>query len=157
MKTNNIPTPQFMVDHAGVVEIVRHLQACDVACVPPLQGRVDIEGFAAKIVSRARRFEAWQGDTLIGMVAGYCDRPDAGPAFITRVSVLPAWHHQGIASKLLESFVKHAEDSGFNEVVLEVYNANLSAIRLYEKAGFRLQRSTTSTSRMSKALGGRKA
>jgi ribosomal protein S18 acetylase RimI-like enzyme len=157
MKTDKSSTLQFMVDHADVAEIARHLRACDVICVPPLQGRVDIEGFATKIASRARRVEAWQGDTLVGMVAGYCDRPGTGPAFITRVSVLPAWHHRGIASKLLESFVKHAQGSGFNEVVLEVYNANLSAIRLYEKAGFGLYRSSALISRMSKVLGGGQA
>jgi ribosomal protein S18 acetylase RimI-like enzyme len=42
-------------------------------------------------------------------------------------------------------------------VVLEVYNANLSAIRLYEKAGFGLYRSSALISRMSKAIGGGEA
>lgn len=157
MKTNDFSTLQFMVDHADAAEIARHLRACDATCVPPLQGRVDIEGFATKIASRARRIEAWQGDTLVGMVAGYCDRPGTGAAFVTRVSVLPAWHHRGIASKLLAGFVRHAECSGFNEVVLEVYDANLSAIRLYEKAGFERHRASAVISRMSKALGGGQA
>ena len=52
-------TIKFFLNKASETDIAEHLEACDADFVPPLTGRVEINSYAKKIVSKATRFEAW--------------------------------------------------------------------------------------------------
>lgn len=121
---------------ATAQQVEVHLALCDAQFVPPLHARVDIPAYAAKIVARAHRFEAWSGDTLVGLVAAYVDDA-AARAFVTNVSVLPAWSGRGVASALLLRCIAHARGARMGEIRLEVDRRNAAAISLYERIGFR--------------------
>lgn len=126
----------FFVNRSTVVEIHKHLTGCAYEFTPPLHERVDLAAYSAKLAARAVLFEAWVDSTLIGLVAGYANAPDRLDSFVTNVSVLPEWHGQGIASRLLDTFVDHARASGFARVVLSVDSRNDRARSLYRKHGF---------------------
>lgn len=127
---------RFELDKAGEAQIAAHLCACDAAFVPPLTGRVDIAEYARKIAGKALRFEAWADSELVGLVAAYCNVPDKRTAFITSVSVLPAWQGMSIASQLMERCITHVGGLSFARIELEVSGGNAAAITLYEKHGF---------------------
>lgn len=127
---------EYLSNNASEAEIAEHLSRCDADFVPPLSGRVEISDYAQKIASKATRFEAWSGGTLVGLVAAYCNDQEKRVAYITSVSVLKEWMSKGIAARLMSRCIEHAKASGMRQVSLEVASDNAPAIRLYEKSGF---------------------
>lgn len=126
----------FKTNRADAQAINAHLYACDAQFIPHLSERVDLKAYVAKIEKQAVQFEAWDGDVLIGLVAGYANDPKKQNSFLTNVSVLPDWHGKGIAGRLLNDFVNHARGAGFDHVVLSVDTRNERALALYRKHGF---------------------
>lgn len=127
---------KFQRDQATAAEITGHLLLCDASFTPPLSQRVDIASYALKISANAVRFEAWADESLIGLVAAYCNDKIRRAAHITNVSIMPEWRGKGIASQLLHAAIEHARRSRFKLIELEVDPSNASAINLYEKSGF---------------------
>jgi ribosomal protein S18 acetylase RimI-like enzyme len=123
-------------DEASVSQITEHLRCCETDFIPPLAQRTDLDDYARKIAARAVRFEAWAGDTLVGLVAVYCNEPDRRVAFVTSVSVVPEHQGRGVAATLLASAIEDARREGFERMALEVGPANAAAVRLYSNAGF---------------------
>lgn len=127
---------RYRLNEASELEIGRHLRECDADFVPPLSGRVDIASYAHRIATRATRFEAWHEDSLVGLVAAYCNDRDSRIAYVTSVSVLRGWMGRGIASQMLTRCLEHAKAAEMTVVRLEVAQANAPAIRLYQDQGF---------------------
>jgi ribosomal-protein-alanine N-acetyltransferase len=127
---------EYCSGRASKAEIAAHLRICDDSFFPPLSSRVDIDGYAHKIIDKAQRYEAWVKGELAGLVAAYCNSPDQGAAFITSVSVLPSWQGKGIASRLMKDCIRKVRELGFSRIVLEVHASNFSAVLLYRKNGF---------------------
>lgn len=124
----------YRIDTAAESEIASHLISCDADFVPPLSSRVEIRDYARKLFSNSRRFEAWSNGTLIAMLACYCNSGTS--AFVTSVSVLKAWTGKGIAGELLKNCREYVKAQGLSSITLEVSNANIAALKLYEKCGF---------------------
>jgi ribosomal protein S18 acetylase RimI-like enzyme len=127
---------EYHLNKASVVEIAEHLTRCDADFVPTLSLRVEINSYAQKIASKAMRFEAWSGGTLVGMVAAYCNDYEKRIAYLTSVSVLRAWTSQGIAARLVGQCIEYAKASGMRQISLEVARDNTRATTLYGKIGF---------------------
>jgi ribosomal protein S18 acetylase RimI-like enzyme len=127
---------ELCLNKASSAEIAHHLRCCDSDFVPPLSNRVEIDSYAQKIVNNALRFEAWDNDMLVGLVAAYCNDSARHIAYITNVSVLHERLGQGIATQLMSLCVEHIAELGFERIELEVDSANSKAIKLYEKNGF---------------------
>jgi ribosomal protein S18 acetylase RimI-like enzyme len=125
-------------NRGSVAEIASHLRACDDSFVPPLSARVAIDDYAAKIAARAERFELWADDRLIGLLASYCNDPLGTVAFVTSVSVVPAWQGRGLASQLLRACIECVRQAGFGRIELEVDAKNATAVQLYRRHGFSL-------------------
>lgn len=118
---------------AGGIE--RHLRACDHLFHPPLSARVDLATYAVKLAASARRSEAWDEDTLAGLVAGYVNA-EAAEIYISNVSVLESHAGRGIASDLLQRALEQAKAHGCCRARLEVSPGAIPAQRLYQKLGF---------------------
>ncbi len=127
---------EYRLNTASASEIFEHLLYCDAGFLPQLSGRVEINDYAKKIVSKATQLEAWSGGTLIGFVAVYCNDQERRIAYITSVSVLPDWTGKGIASRLMKQCIKYAKALEMRQISLEVASDNTPAVRLYEKSGF---------------------
>ena len=128
--------PTFCMNYADRVELEIHLTHCDSSFVPPLTDRVNIQRYAEKLIDKSVRFEAWHREQLIGLIAVYCNDPSKLTAFITSVSVLPAWQGNGIAANLLASCLEYVRQLGFAVLKLEVDSRNQAAVALYRKYGF---------------------
>lgn len=127
---------KYLLNEASELEIVKHLLLCDDNFLPYLSDRVNIIDYAQKIVSKAVRFEAWSEGELVGLVAVYCNDNENSIAYITSVSVLREWMGKGIAGLLIKRCIEYVETSGMKQISLEVSIDNLSAIKLYKKNGF---------------------
>ncbi|AJZ91973.1 hypothetical protein VW41_13650 [Klebsiella michiganensis] len=115
--------------------MILHLKGGEPGFVKQLTARVDIEGYARKIKTHAHCFEAWEQDTLIGLVAAYLNA-ELRFGYITNVSVLPGFQSRGIANLLLNKCINQFGISGINTLELEVYKDNERAQRLYLTHGF---------------------
>ena len=68
------------------------------------------------------------GGCMLTMIAGEGD--------ISNVAVYEAYRGQHIATALMQELLRVGEENGICDFTLEVREQNLSAIRLYENAGF---------------------
>jgi ribosomal protein S18 acetylase RimI-like enzyme len=127
---------EYVSNKASEVEIADHLTHCDADFVPPLSDRVEIAAYAKKIADHAMRFEAWSGNTLVGLVAAYCNDHEKRAAYITSVSVLKGWTGKGIATGLVNQCVEYAKVLGMRQISLDLAGDNTPAFRLYEHIGF---------------------
>jgi ribosomal-protein-alanine N-acetyltransferase len=142
---------RYSVGESSVADVVSHLTLCDAGFVPPLSLRTDLRDYAERLVDRSTRFEAWHDDELVGLVAAYLDGAADRSAFITSVSVVPAWGRRGIASRLLERAVDRARGLGLARVRLEVGEGS-GALALYRLAGFAATTTTSPTVTMELTL-----
>lgn len=142
---------EYLSGKASAGQVADHLLRCDADFVPPLSERVEINEYARKIVSKAIRFEAWSGDTLVGLLAVYYN-DQIKRAYITSVSVLRAWTSNGIATHLVGQCIEHMKVSDMRQVSLEVANGNAPAIKLYMKNGFAAGKASTAFLSMSLSL-----
>lgn len=58
-------------------------------------------------------------------------------AYIGFIYVKPTHRGKGVSQKILDALVLWAKSKKLEEIRLDVYHANLPAIRAYEKAGFK--------------------
>lgn len=149
-------TIDYFLNTATEFNIYNHLSECDIEFVKALSERVDLIEYSKKIYNKAVRFEAWAGDTLVGLVATYCNDQSNQLAYITSVSVLNAWQGKGIAAQLLQRCIEHIEKLRIHCVSLEVARGNVPAIGLYEKYGFVVADSGESSITMNLFLDARK-
>ena len=129
-------TTRLGQDESTPTQIAEHLRRCGVDFRPALSDRVDIDEYAQKIGSRAMRFEAWAGGTLVGLAAVYANDPTGEMAFLTSVSVVRDHQGQGVATALLARVIDSTRRKGFKRLALEVERENVAAVRLYTRAGF---------------------
>lgn len=145
-------TIKYCSNKAPHTTIAKLLWACDECFIPPLSSRVTIDKYAEKIVHKAVRFEAWSGETLVGLVAVYCNNQEGCSAYITNVSILPQWTKRRIATNLLNRCISCVREIGMKEICLEVNRKNIPAIELYKKCRFRVEQLSQPNVKMTLAL-----
>jgi ribosomal protein S18 acetylase RimI-like enzyme len=126
----------YSVNVSGVAAITQHLRSCDGAYVPPLSQRVEIAQYADKLHRLATRYEAWEDNQLIGLVAAYPGTAANPEWFLSNVSVLPAMTGRDIATNLLLRLIADARAGPGSCIRLEVGRENHAAQKLYSKLGF---------------------
>lgn len=132
-------------ENSGTIEnVIAHFNSCDAEFVKILNSRIPVSEYAAKIVDRALRFEAWMGINLIGLVAAYYN-DEIAKGFITNVSVVSEFQHCGIGSQLLMRCIDLMQAKKVTHIELEVNKSNLSAKFLYMRFGFEVKYSEHST------------
>lgn len=129
-------TISFCTGRAARGAILAHLRACDATFEPVLSDRVDLAEYAEKLSRKAVTFEAWEGDLLVGLVAGYFNDLATREGFITTVSTHPDFTGRGSASALMAMALRYAADHGFEALSLDVGEHNQPAQNLYRKWGF---------------------
>jgi ribosomal protein S18 acetylase RimI-like enzyme len=129
---------QFQYTHNASTanDILVHLKKCDGQFIHALSLAVNLNGYASKIYANADRFEAWQNNELVGLVAAYFNDKVNAVGFITNVSVDNSYSGNGIASALLTMCIDHVKTLPFKCIDLEVNKNNRKAINLYKKFRF---------------------
>ena len=81
----------------------------------------------------------WNGKVvgMVGLMHNESHKP--GVAELQRMSVSPVCRRMGIARKLLDELLKYTKDKQFEKVELITTSAQIPAIRLYTKYGFKLK------------------
>lgn len=143
--------PQFCRSRSGADDIRAHLMACANTFTPPLDRRAAIPDYAVKLATCSERFEAWEGTSLIGLVAVYCNDPTRAAAFVTSVSVVPERTRAGLGRRLLTAAITHADGLGFARIVLSV-DREAGALALYHGLGFAEEARDDRTLRLSLEL-----
>ena len=133
----NADSLDFKVNASTEKDIRSHLSGCDRRFSPPLSDRVDIGEYSKKLRVNAVTFEAWNGESLVGMVAAYIDASERS-CFITNTSVLAEFSGRGVAARLLAACLERARAEQVETVSLEVSKDSQPAIRLYTKFGFQV-------------------
>jgi ribosomal protein S18 acetylase RimI-like enzyme/SAM-dependent methyltransferase len=118
-------------------DIYSHIMRCDKDYLARLNARVNIQEYSVKIFEKAVTFEAWDAETLVGLVAAYFNDPQGQAGYITSVSTIPTFMGKGIASALIDMSIEYAKRHGFKTIALEVAKDNSNAFRLYTRHGFR--------------------
>lgn len=126
----------YTIGDATEQDIYEHFMSCSNNFVPPLTQNVSLLEYAKKIKENAVSFEAWSDDLLVGLVACYFNDLNKNLGFITNVSTLEGFLGRGIASELISHCVNFGIENMFNEIRLQVFHKNITAIRLYERFNF---------------------
>jgi ribosomal protein S18 acetylase RimI-like enzyme len=127
---------KYLVNKATEKEILAHFNTCDENFLKNLKEKVDLQQYSKKLFEKSIRFEAWQDNKLVGLVAGYFNDQKNTTSFISNVSVNKDKLNQGIASSLVKNAIEYGRDRSFKILELEVSSSNNAAIKLYEKFGF---------------------
>jgi ribosomal protein S18 acetylase RimI-like enzyme len=123
-------------DTAGAEAIEKHLRECDMRFAPPLSSRVFLPDYAQKLSTLADRFEAWESDRLVGLVAAYLRNSNTLEGFISSVSTCGDFEGKGIASRLMQDCFDAAVAKGLTILGLEVGQHDQHACGFYRKHGF---------------------
>ncbi|MEZ6129429.1 MAG: GNAT family N-acetyltransferase [Planctomycetaceae bacterium] len=128
---------RYTTNRATVDQVLQHLRNCQAAFIPPLNERVDVASYAAKVSENAETFEAWEDDLLIGLVAAYL-KPDRcrDTGFITSVSILNSHTRRGVARQLMQQCEQRAVELRLSGLRLEVAGTNTAAVGLYQSLGY---------------------
>ncbi len=127
---------EFTVDRSNVHQLRSHFEECSSSFVPALGLRVNIGEYAKKLVDNSIRFEAWNGDQLVGCVCAYMNRHVSSVCYISNVSVSETCRRQGVAKRLLLQCMSCAAERGFEKARLEVATQNFAGKSLYQGLGF---------------------
>ena len=84
----------------------------------------------------AATFVARRGDADVGLVVGAPHHAHDGDAGLFSMWVAPQARRAGVAEALVRRVIAWASDGGFRNLQLEVADANVAAVRLYERLGF---------------------
>jgi ribosomal protein S18 acetylase RimI-like enzyme len=128
--------PVIKTDTSYATDIETHFLECDARFSPPLSSRVNLSEYAKKLAELADRFEAWDSDRLIGLVAAYIRNSNQIEGFITSVSVCGNFEGQGIGSLLMQHCLASASAHGLTKLSLEVAELDVRAFEFYLKLGF---------------------
>lgn len=145
----------YTADLATIDDLRTHLAACDASFIPPLGQRQNLQSYGEKLLTHASRFEAWEDEHLVGLVAVYCNDAARKAAHITNVSVAPGFVRRGIARHLMRSALIRTSELGFSSVTLEVNERANAALAFYSSMHFAAVGKKDSTITMQRILGGR--
>jgi len=105
--------------------------------VPPLDQKIKLDQYAAKLLQKATVYVALEGEKIVGLIAFYCNNIDTKEAYIPILGVHKNHRAEGIGGNLLKDAIKHIKSKGFKEVGLQTWE-NSSALNLYLKNGFEI-------------------
>lgn len=135
---------------ASAAEIAEHLRGCDASFIPPLSRRVAIDDYAQKLAAHAECVELWADGVLVGLAAFYGNQPPE--AFLSNISVLPAWQKRHLARRMLTECIARARGLNLATMRLEVSSQHEAALTLYHAQGFTITGTAAGVTRMARAL-----
>jgi ribosomal protein S18 acetylase RimI-like enzyme len=106
---------------------------------PHVPDPVNAPWLAREFEARARaHFVAVEDDEQALGVIGMRRRLGERRVHLIRVAVAPDRRGEGLAARLIDAMATLARIGGAKRLTLNVYGENASAVRAYEKAGFRM-------------------
>lgn len=100
----------------------------------------NLNEYLLKIKNSAEFITHYSSGQCAGFIAFYCNDPTKELAFITLVLLAPEYRGQGLASSLINYTLEHCKTNKFKRCGLEVRKDNHSAIKLYKKHEFKIEK-----------------
>ena len=121
--------------------IVRPMTGADLGAVVAIESENPSPWTAAQLASELDQEGGWQfvaESGVSGLVCGFvCGRSCAGEAELLKIAVGREYRRQGIAAQLVAHALRYLAEQGVERCFLELRAANLPALALYERFGFR--------------------
>ncbi len=140
----------YKIDTSTQADILSHLTRCDKDFISNINKKISTEDYSKKLFVNAMRFEAWDNEALVGLIAIYINKDNF--AYLTNVSIANNYRGQQIASELLRRCIKYTQEQKLAKIKLEVNKQNVAAIKLYEKYNFKVGESDKVTQFMELGL-----
>ncbi len=102
---------------------------------------IKTDDYIDKLFQKAEILFHYYSNDIAGFIAFYCNDYISKTLYITSIIVDPAYRGKKIGYCLLKSVQEVAKARGFISCRLEVHVENQIAIRLYEKCGFKKEKS----------------
>ena len=115
--------------------IIKLLKRGDKDFFPHLSEQVNIEAYADKLERFADFKLIGTSDNILGCVAYYKNYPNSF-LFVTHIWINRLCQRKGYGRFLLDKLINE-EGAGVNELLLEVYKADETALSFYENLGFK--------------------
>lgn len=103
---------------------------------------IDIDITLKKLSQCAETIGAYLEDERLGYIAYYRNDYSTLTGYISLLAVEPQYRNRHIASMLLNEAICDCKANGFEKIRLEVLDDNAKAIKLYNKFGFKFEKST---------------
>lgn len=134
----NISNITYKTKIATEEELYLHLKECSCNFIPHLNETVNIQEYSRKIFLNSITFEAWERNSLIGLLAAYLNDNENKVAYITNLSVIREYFGLGMASQLIRMCIDYTKLNNFSTMRLEVHETNAPALNFYQKYGFKI-------------------
>ena len=125
------------MNKSTLAHIRNHLEVCKNNFTPKLHSYVNLTEYSQKIFLSADKFERFEDNELIGLIAAYPNENHKN-AFITNVSVDKTHSKKGIGASLLNECIKYYKNKKYKRINLEVFRQNKNAINFYLKHNFKI-------------------
>ena len=120
---------------------VRPMTAADLEAVAIIESENPSPWTAGQLASELEQEGGWQFVAeagASGLVCGFiCGRSCAGEAELLKIAVGLEHRRQGVATQLVAHTLRYLAEQGVGRCFLELRAANLVALALYERFGFR--------------------
>lgn len=118
-------------------KLIKFLYGIDKDFVPSLSNRLSIPVYAEKLIENAKFIVAISDNTIIGLIAFYCNDDKKKKAHISIMGLSQHYRGLEIGSRLLLSATKNIRQEGFEKITLETWGPG-SPLSFYQKHGFEI-------------------
>lgn len=125
-------------DGLQLEELLAFLTEVDKDFPIALSQKIPLEELARKMYDRADfAIQRSEDGELIGLVGGYATNSVGDIAFMNVAAIKKIHRGNGIAARLVRSFLKIAEQKSLKGVHLYCVKSNVAAMKTYRKCGFK--------------------
>lgn len=115
---------------------VKPLTLADVPALRNLYAQHPESAFSAELFTQGRYFGAYAGERIIAAGGTHVLDPAHRIAVLGNIYTAPEARGQGYATAITAALVASLFEEQFSPVVLNVFEDNSTAIRIYERVGF---------------------
>jgi GNAT superfamily N-acetyltransferase len=117
-------------------QLVKHLAISDLPALKNLHMHHPESGFSADLFPQGLYFGAYAGERIIAAGGTHALVPEHRIAVLGNILTAPEARRQGYATAITTALVATLFDRQFSLVVLNVFEDNSPAIRIYQRLGF---------------------
>lgn len=132
-------------------DIMEFLKKIDSLFKIPLSQKINLDEYSKKIIRYADVFLAFDNESIVGIFAGYNNDEVFKISNVSVLGVLNEYQGKGIARKLINNFLKLAEEKKMKKV--KVSTIDMRALNLYKSLNFKIVREENEIYYLEKILG----
>ena len=131
--------------------VIEFLKKIDSLFKIPLSQKINLDEYSKKLIRYADVFLAFDNESIVGIFAGYNNDKVFKISNISVLGVLNEYQGKGIARKLINNFLKLAEEKKMKKV--KVSTIDMRALNLYKSLNFKIVREENEIYYLEKILG----